>query len=471
MVSYTLFIVFSIVTGLLGLLIGFLLSFMKSQQKLQSLRETFSHHAPYDDTHIRQLFEGVFAKSLQQNSHAYLQQTDLQMKNFLGPLYKELEKLDQQMQRVEHNRTKSYEGVHQSVHHLNNEIKNLYTSTQALHTTTSNLNQALRSNHSTRGKWGEIQLRRIAEMTGMQKHIDFDEQLGSQSSGHIHGQTGRPDMIIRMPQKGIIPVDAKAPMNAYLNAINAQSKEEEKMFLEQHKKAVELHIRALSDKAYWNQFSHAPQLVVLFLPYESGLEAAVSHDPHLLDKALDNKVIIAGPSTLYALLKVISYGWMQTTLAENSEEIYKISKTLFERFSTFYEHFSKIGASLNTAVTKFNDASRSFSSRLVPTLKQIHERSESNQTLVTSEEVYTIDSQAISQESFGDNALPSSQTPPNPQSTSHNEFAERPAERQTEQPAERQAQAEGQTGRPVERPAPQKTKQAFSMESVSHPHI
>ena len=296
---------------------------------------------------------------------------------------------------VEKTRISAYESLSGTVNTLNNEIKSLYNTNQHLQHTTQKLNQALRSDHTTRGKWGEIQLRRIVEITGMKEHIDFEEQIQQQHSDN--NSKLRPDMIIHMPHKGIIPVDAKTPMNAYLDACNTNNKEAVRSFLGQHIKAIKGHIKTLANKQYWNLSSayESPQLVIMFIPYESGLEAALSLDPHLLDYALANNVIISGPSSLYSLLKVISYGWMQLSLTENTKEIYHLSKELFTRFNTFYSHFSAIGKGLAGAVERFNDATNSLRGRFVPQLEKIHTLSKSNIDIPTSEQIDTIDTPPI----------------------------------------------------------------------------
>lgn len=389
-------IIFASATGLIGLLLGWLLASAHAQTKIKNAYQQSSQQTNDAEIRIKQIFENLSAQALQNNANQYLQQSNTHLQTILSPLYKDLQNLHQKIHEVDKNREGTYQSISGTVLRLNQEIQNLQNSNLKLNLTTQSLNQALRADHSTRGRWGEIQLRRIVEISGMKEHIDFDEQKQiSQGTQSI-----RPDMIIRMPQEGIIPVDAKTPMSAYLDACNASTKEEAKSHLDRHKKALELHIRELSKKEYWNQshFSSSPQLVVMFVPYESGLETSLSNDPDLLDKALSNKVIIAGPSSLYALLKVISYGWMQVALTKNTEEIYNMSKELFQRFKTFYEHFSKIGDSLNTAASKFNDAAGSLHQRFIPTLRQINTMSASPQNLP--DEVSSVNTIAKSQNSL-----------------------------------------------------------------------
>ncbi len=369
---------------LVSVLITFLLTHLAKQQKIASLSqenvslkaklaaeiEKFSSlnaSITHNEEHLTRIFDSISAQALQRNSQLYLQQSQEQLKGVLTPLSQDLSKLDTHIHKVEHERTSSYASLYKELENLQREILSLNKKNEQLMLSTSSLDQALRSDIKTRGKWGEIQLRRIAEMAGMVEHIDFAEQYAVRSEESRQ----RPDMIITLPQQGIIPVDAKAPMNNYLKASQSQTPQERAEFLDKHKKSMSDHIRTLAGKEYWRQFDNSPELVVLFVPYESGLESSLSHDPNLLDWALDSKVIIVGPSTLYALLKVISYGWMQLHLTQNVKEIASLSKKLVERFNKFGEYFARVGTQLGSAVKSFNEAEGSMRSRLFPTMRDI----------------------------------------------------------------------------------------------------
>ena len=342
------------------------------------------------EQHLSQVFEGLSSRVLKDNSNMYLQQTREQLYGLINPLMHNMQNLEKHIQVIEQSREGAYSSLNTRISGLKDEIVNLHKASSDLKMSAENLNNALRSEHTTRGKWGEIQLRRIAEMSGMVSHIDFEEQI------HIKNADAsqRPDMIIRLPREGIIPVDAKAPMKAYLQACATQSPDEKRDFMEKHSRALKAHVDSLSNKRYWDQFTTAPQIVILFLPYESGLEASFEGDPQLLDKALDNKVIIAGPSTLYAFLKVISYGWMQVELSKNATKIAELSKELIERISTFHSHFSGIGKNLNTAVASFNKAVGSLQSRVMPTLEKIEDFRGGQKTLSHQEENLSIETTA-----------------------------------------------------------------------------
>jgi len=287
-----------------------------------------------------------------------MEQSKEQLKNILEPLIKDLDKMDKQVQEIEKNRVGAYES-------LLTEVLNLKNAHKELQLTTNTLSEALKSS-SVRGRWGEIQLRRIAEMSGMVDHIDFDEQETT-TAGY------RPDMIIHLPNEGIIPVDSKVPMEAYLKACESQTSEEYQNFLDAHKKALRSHIKTLTQRAYWSQFDVSPEFVIMFIPYESGLEASFSQDPQILEEALSNKVIIVSPATLLALLKVISYGWLQLHLTKNAKDIAYQGKELMDRFKAFIKYFIDVGSKLNLSVDSYNKAVGSMEGRLLPSLRKFKE--------------------------------------------------------------------------------------------------
>ncbi|XP_060083962.1 DNA recombination protein RmuC homolog [Ylistrum balloti] len=336
----------------------------ESEGKVQALQDIHQDAQRYEER-LSQLFGSLSSKALKDNSSLFLQQTREQLSGIVSPLQKDMERLDTSIVNLEKQREGAFTSLNSSLLHLNKEIKELYTANSDLTKSTLQLNSALRSDVATRGHWGEIQLRRIVEISGMKQHIDFLEQVSTSA--------GRPDMIIKLPSEGIIPVDAKTPMSAYLEACQASTEEQKKNALYRHKQSLHKHIATLSKKEYWTAFDRTPQLVIMFVPYESGIEASFSIDPDLLDNALLNKVIVAGPSSLYALLKVISFGWMQIELSKNAEEILSASQELFKRFSTFFEHYKKIGVQLKSAVDSYNNANSSCKARLLPQLQRIKE--------------------------------------------------------------------------------------------------
>ncbi len=307
---------------------------------------------------LREAFEALSSHALRATSSQFMEQSKEQLKNILEPLIKDLDKMDKQVQEIEKNRVGAYES-------LLTEVLNLKNAHKELQLTTNTLSEALKSS-SVRGRWGEIQLRRIAEMSGMVDHIDFDEQETT-TAGY------RPDMIIHLPNEGIIPVDSKVPMEAYLKACESQTSEEYQNFLDAHKKALRSHIKTLTQRAYWSQFDVSPEFVIMFIPYESGLEASFSQDPQILEEALSNKVIIVSPATLLALLKVISYGWLQLHLTKNAKDIAYQGKELMDRFKAFIKYFIDVGSKLNLSVDSYNKAVGSMEGRLLPSLRKFKE--------------------------------------------------------------------------------------------------
>ena len=274
------------------------------------------------------------------------------------PLNKDLEKLERQVQELEQKREGAYSG-------LISQVSSLKQGYETLNTTTTKLQEALRST-TTRGKWGQMALRNVVEMAGMTDHVDFDEQQTT-STGD------RPDMIIHLPNKGIIPIDAKVPLTAYLDAVGCQDPERRAQLFQAHRDALRTHVRALSRKAYWAQFENTPEFVVLFVPYESGLEAAFAEDAGLLQEALESKVIIVSPATLLALLKAAAVGWLQLQLAKSAKEIADQAKELMNRILVFAKHFNDIGKRLNGCVETYNAAGGSMESRVMPALRKLKE--------------------------------------------------------------------------------------------------
>jgi DNA recombination protein RmuC len=324
---------------------------------------------------LKETFKALSADLLNINSREFLQQAreklgevlELQkrdwglqkeeIKNLVDPLGKNLDELDKQIQQIEQKR----EGAYQT---LINQVTQMGTSYQELQKTTINLTQALKST-TVRGRWGEVQLRRIAELAGMISYVDFNEQVAIEE--------GRPDMIIHLPKEGLIPVDSKAPMNAYLEAQEITDEDTRCKKLDEHAKSMRSHMKSLSQKAYWSQFTRAPEFVVMVVPYDPGLTAAFERDGSLLEDALKNKVLIVSPVSLLALLKVVAYGWLQLQLAENAQKIAEQGKELYSRFVTFAGHLSEMGKRLNTTVHSYNKAVGSLESRVMPSVQRLKE--------------------------------------------------------------------------------------------------
>ncbi len=301
-------------------------------------------------------FAALSSKALRDNSSQIINQS---RESIFRPLDRELQKLEKQVQALESKR----EGAYRSIE---THVVNLQKAFGEMQSTTHSLASALKSS-SVRGTWGEVQLRRIAELAGMVDHVDFEEQKSADRG------SSRPDMIVYLPGGGIIPVDAKAPMSAYLEAFESRDEQVRRNGLTAHANSIRKHMRDLSGRAYWDQFENAPEFVAMMIPYESGLSAAFTVDPKLYDEALSSRVIIVSPATLLALLKAVSAGWLQLRLEENARSIAELGKELLDRFNTFNDHFGKIGKSLDGAVESYNSATGSMQSRVIPTLRRMKE--------------------------------------------------------------------------------------------------
>ncbi len=328
------------------------------------LRETFAAMASEALKHN----SGEFLKLAQENlkrfqTHAEgsLTQREQAVENLVKPIREALEKTELQIRHMENDRKEAYGS-------LTKHLETLAASQIMLQGETRNLVQALRR-PEVRGQWGELTLKRLAELAGMVNRCDFYEQEQVQTDT----ARLRPDMIVRMPDGREIVVDAKTPLDAYLSAIEAGDDETRKRELERHARKVRERVRELSAKAYWQQFRNAPDFVVLFIPGDQFLSAALDHDRSLLEDALTAKVILATPTSFVALLRAVAFGWRQEALNENAEKIREVGEDLYQRLGTFAEHLSKVGKSLDSSVSAYNKAVGSFDSRILPAARKFAE--------------------------------------------------------------------------------------------------
>lgn len=279
----------------------------------------------------------------------------------IKPLQEALKKYEEQIHTIEIRRKQDYTS-------LDEQIKMLVSTHQQLQKETSNLVTALRK-PQVRGRWGEMQLRRVAELSGMSMHCDFTEQ---QSLDTEKGRI-RPDMIVHLPMNRKVVVDSKVSLEAYLDAISAETEEEKKGKMERHAQQIRAHMNKLSSKEYWSQFQQSPEFVVLFIPGESFLSAALDIDNTIIEDGIQKRVIIATPTTFIALLRAIAYGWRQEQITKNAQEISELGRQLYERMSTLVQHLENIGSNLEKAISAYNKAVGSMESRILPSVRRFKE--------------------------------------------------------------------------------------------------
>jgi DNA recombination protein RmuC len=280
----------------------------------------------------------------EQDASAVLKERETAIETMVQPIREALAKTEAQIQSIERERIDAFSTI-------KSQMEALASGQSLLSRETRNLVTALRR-PEVRGRWGEITLRRLVELSGMSVHVDFTEQL----SQATESGTVRPDMVVHMPERRDIVVDVKTPLDAYLAAVEAQSDDERSRELKRHAQLVSARVRELSSKQYWSQFERSPDFVVLFLPGDQFLAAAWQENPGLIDEALRQNVMLATPTSLVALLKLVAHGWRQTVLADNAAEIRRLGEDMYKRLAVFGEHLSRLGKSLGNSVDAFNKA-------------------------------------------------------------------------------------------------------------------
>ncbi len=317
-------------------------------------------------------FETLAGKSLQTSTQQFLQlarenlggfQTRAEasfearekaIEDLVRPISEALKKTESQIHEIEKDRREAFGQIQQFLQHMGDTQVQLQTETARL--------VAALKRPEVRGQWGEISLKRLVELAGMTENCDFYEQE------HHTGSEGaiRPDMIVRLPENRELIVDVKTPLDAYVEAVEATDESARQIALKRHARIVKDRIRELAGKEYWSQFRNSPEFVILFVPGDQFLAAALDQDSSLLEEALRQKIILATPTSFVALLKAVAYGWRQLALADNAERIRDLAEELYARVGTFTEHFARVGQQLDGSVEAFNKAVASLERRVLP---------------------------------------------------------------------------------------------------------
>ncbi len=357
---------------LAGLILGALVAALWMRTRLARL-ETDKVYADSALAEMEKRFQAAADAALRSSQSAFLDaarssldtvraqmsgemvQRQTEIAGVVKPLTDTLEKLDRQVRQIEQERSRGF--------------GSLETQIQQLMSETGTLRQALQAPQS-RGRWGEITLRRVAELAGMVANCDFFEQETSEAAA---GNRVRPDMVVRLPGGRSLAVDAKTPLTAYLEAMEATDPKARRSALERHAQQVATHAGKLAEKQYWNLLQPAPEMVVLFLPGDQFFSAALEFRPELIAEAIEKKVLIATPVTLISILRGVAYGWQQELLSQRAEEIRQVAGEFAQRLEGVQDHYADVGRQLAKTVDAFNRSAGSWDNRLLPALRRLQE--------------------------------------------------------------------------------------------------
>jgi len=353
--------------------------YKQKQQDLQQQHEAIQKQFDQAQKQLRESFQNLANEALDRSSKRFVEiakdhldgkKTEFQnvldqrkqaVEQLVKPVRETLDKYQQNLQQMEKSRHGAYKELSQQVQQMAQDQRMLQQETR-------NLVQALRRPEG-RGRWGEMQLKRVAELAGMIEHCDFYEQ----SSVEGEGGKLRPDMLVKLPGERNIIVDAKTPVDAFINAVQSEEQDPREQYMQQHVRQIEHQAQQLAKKEYWAQFEHTPDFVVMFIPGESFLHAAAQRKPDLMENAMNRGVVIATPTTLISLLKVVALGWREERIAESAKHISDLGQELHERIATVTGHVEKLGKSLDQATSHYNKFVGSFESRVLSSARKFKE--------------------------------------------------------------------------------------------------
>ncbi|MGV6816037.1 MAG: DNA recombination protein RmuC [Thiotrichales bacterium] len=377
----------------IGLVIGYLTARLKAQQEIQKLsveNARLETELEGDEEHyesqmallheardnLTKQFALLSQRALKQNNSLFLKLAEQSVRlqhlranaelekrqrsvdTLLAPVRDALSKTQQQLKEIEQERQAAFAG-------LGEQIKSLSSAEINLRSETRNLVNALKR-PDVRGRWGEMTLKRLVELAGMVEFADFTEQPATEGQNRM-----RPDLIVRMPDNRELIIDAKTSLSGYLEALDAKDEQTRNTALQQHAKNLRARMKELSLKSYWAQFKKSPDYVVLFVPGDQFLSAALEHDENLLEDSLKNRVVLATPSTLIALLRAVAFGWRQSAFSENAEKIRAAGEELYARVATLTEHYQKLGKGLRASVESYNKTLDTLEKQIIPSAKRM----------------------------------------------------------------------------------------------------
>ena len=359
-----------VIAVLIGISVGVALTWVVMRRQKTQLADTFRALSAEALSQNNQSFLHLAKTNLekfQESARADLEKRQATIDQLVKPVHASLEKFESKISHLEKARTESHASLRQ-------QLSSLMGLQQQLQTETTKLSSALKAT-TVRGRWGEIQLRRVVELAGMLNHCDFYEQQTAE------GGRKRPDLIVRLPAGRQIIVDAKAPLDAYLEASDTTDETTRTELLRKHAAQIRQHVRALASKAYTDHFDETPEFVVLFLPGEIFFSAALAQDPTLIEVGAEQGVIIATPTTLIALLRAVFYGWKQEAISRDARRISEMGRELYKRIASVGTHFARVGKSLEGATKAYNDAVGSLERRVLPKAREFEHLDRASSTL------------------------------------------------------------------------------------------